>query len=236
MLSVRRLIVEWAPLSSTLTFIAAAGSARRRGGILIGRELRHVIGQVAAAHGTKCIKEDGRDNLHQLYYGTGPATMPSGMLPRSPASRRGRSQEGSCCPESLPRTPSTSTRLPRLLTSTAGEATKKSDNGDKKARAAQRAAQGRHLHLQGYQGCQQVQQERLQRSPTMATRRLVLPRELPKDAIYMATKAVDKYSRRGYKEVRERRQEGSCLRPREVPNARAKRAGQQLKRRILNLL
>ena len=125
-----------------LTFIAAAGSARRRGGILIGQELRHVIGQVAAAHGTKCIKEDGCDSLHQLYYGTGPATMPSGMLPRSPASRRGRSP-----------TPSTSRRLPRLSTSTAGEATKKSDNGDKKARVAQRAAQGRHLHLQGYQGC-----------------------------------------------------------------------------------
>ena len=32
-----------------------------------------MIGQVAAAHGTKCIKEDGRDSLHQLYYGTGPA-------------------------------------------------------------------------------------------------------------------------------------------------------------------
>ena len=182
-----------------LTFIAAGGSAWRRGGILIGRELRHVIGQVAAAHGTKCIKEDGRDNLHQLYYGTGPATMPSGMLPRSPASRRGRSP-----------TPSTSRRLPRLSTSTAGEATKKSDNGDKKARAAQRAAQGCHLHLQGYQGCRQVQQERLQRSPTTATRRLVLPRELPKDAIYMATKAVNKYSRKGYKEVRQQRQEGSC--------------------------
>ena len=172
-----------------------------------------MIGQVAAAHGTKCIKEDGRDSLHQLYYGTGPATMPSGMLPRSPASRRGRSQEGSCCPESCPRTPSTSTRLPRLLTSTAGEATKKFHNGDKKSRAAQgrhlhgyqgcrqvqqerlqrsprngdkkaraalRAAQGRHLH--GYQGCRQVQQERLQRSPRTATRRLVLRRELLKDA------------------------------------------------------
>ena len=149
MLSVRRLIVEWAPLSSTLTIIAAAGSARQRGKILIGRELRHVIGQVAATHGTKCIKEDGHDNLHQLYYGTGPATMPSGMLPRSPArvtSSRGRSP-----------TPSTSRRLPRLSTSTAGEATKKSGNGDKKACAAQRAAQGRHLHLQGYQGscCQE---------------------------------------------------------------------------------
>ena len=219
-----------------------------------------MIGQVAAAHGTKCIKEDGRDSLHQLYYGTGPATMPSGMLPRSPASRRGRSQEGSCCPESCPRTPSTSTRLPRLLTSTAGEATKKfhnerqevsccpescprtpstwlprlststageatkkSENGDKKARAAQRAAQGRHLH--GYQGCRQVQQERLQRSPRTATRRLVLRRELLKDAIYMATKAVDKYSRRGYKEVRERRTRRLVL-PREVPND-AKRAGQR---------
>ena len=158
-----------------------------------------MIGQVAAAHATKCIKEDGRDSLHQLYYGTGPATMPSGMLPRSPASRKGRSQEGSCCPESCPRTPSTSTRLPRLLTSTAGEATNKFDNGDKKSRAAQRATQGRHLH--GYQGCQEVQQERLQRSPRTATRRLVFPRELPKDTIYIykATKAVDKYSRRGYK-------------------------------------
>ena len=126
-----------------------------------------MIGQVAAAHGTKCIKEDGRDSLYQLYYGTGPATMPSGMLPRSPASRRGRSQEGSCCPESCPRTP-------RLLTSTAGEATKKFENGDK---------------------------------TRTATRRLVLRRELLKDAIYMATKAVNKYSRRGYKEVREWRQD-----------------------------
>ena len=166
-----------------LTFIAASGSARRRGEILIGRELRHVIGQVAAAHGTKCIKEDGCDNLHQLYYGTGPATMPSGMLPRSLArvtSRRGRSP-----------TPSTSKRLPRLLTSTAGKATKKSGNGDKKAHATQRGAQGCHLHLQGYQGCRQVQQERLQRSLAMVTRRLVLPRELPKDTIYIykATKA-----------------------------------------------
>ena len=201
MLSVRHLIVEWAPLSSTLTFIAAGGEARRRGRILIVWELHHGIGQVAAAHGTKCIKEDGRDNLHQLYYGTRPATMPSGMLPRSPAIRRGRSP-----------TPSTSRRLPRLSTSTAGEATKKFDNGDKKSRAAQRAAQGCHLHLQGYQGCRQVQQERLQRSPTTVTRRLVLPRELPKDAIYIykATKAVDKYSRRGYKEVRQPWQEGSC--------------------------
>ena len=111
---------------------------------------RHVIGQVAATHGTKCIKEDGHDNLHQLYYGTGPATMSSGMLPRSlerVTSRRGMSP-----------TPSTSRRLPRLLTSTAGKATKKSGNGDKKACAAQRRAQGRHLHLQGYQGsfCQEI--------------------------------------------------------------------------------
>ena len=36
-----------------------------------------MIGQVAAAHGTKCIKEDGHDNLHQLYCATGPATMPT---------------------------------------------------------------------------------------------------------------------------------------------------------------
>ena len=43
-------------------------------------------------------------------------------LPRSLASRRGRSQEGSCCPE----------MTPRLLTSTAGEATK---NGDKRRTA-----------------------------------------------------------------------------------------------------
>ena len=70
-------------------------------------------------------------------------------LPRSPASRRGRSQEGSCCPE----------RTPRLLTSTAGEnGGRQTADGDKKARAAQRATQGRHLH--GYQGCRQVQQER----------------------------------------------------------------------------
>ena len=41
----------------------------------------------------------------------------------------------------------------------------------------------------------------------IATRRFVLCRELLKDAIYMATKAVDKYSRRGYKE---RRQDGLC--------------------------
>ena len=61
-----------------------------------------------------------------------------------------------------------------LLTSTAGEATKKSENGNK---------------------------------TRTATRRLMLCRELLKDAIYMATKAVDKYSRRGYKEVREQRQD-----------------------------
>ena len=123
------------PLSSTITFIAAAGSAgqlaarpaQRRGGILIGRELRPVIGQVAAAHGTKCIKEDGRDSLHQLYYGTGPATLPSGMLPRS--------QEGSCCPE----------RTPRLLTSTAGEATKKFENGNKTRTATRRLVLRREL-------------------------------------------------------------------------------------------
>ena len=62
-------------------------------------------------------------------------------------------------------------------------------DGDKKARAAQRAIQGRHLH--GYQGCRQVQQERtvdgrtagrLKRQMRMATRRLVLCRELLKDA------------------------------------------------------
>ena len=148
--------------------------AQRRGGILIGRELCPVISQVAAAHSTKCIKEDGRDSLHQLYYGTGPATMPSGMLPRSPASRRGRSQEGSCCPE----------RTPRLLTSTAGEATKN-----------------------GYKGYKERRQDENGDKTRTTTRRLVLRRELLKDAIYMATKAVDKYSRRGYKEVRERRQD-----------------------------
>ena len=128
-----------------------------------------MIGQVAAAHGTKCIKEDGRDSLHQLYYGTGPATMPSGMLPRSPASRRGRSQEGSCCPE----------RTPRLLTSTAGEnGGRQTADGDK---------------------------------TRTATRRLVLHRELLKDAIYMATKAVDKYSRRERRTADGgQRQEGSC--------------------------
>ena len=128
---------------------------------------------------------------------------------------------------------------------------KKSSNGDKQARAAQRGAQGRHLHLQGYQCCRQVQQERLQRSPATATSRLVLPREVPKDAIYIyqgyqgcgqvhqerlqrspvtatsrlmlprvvpkeaiymykATKAVEKYTRKGCKEVRQRQQAGSC--------------------------
>ena len=52
--------------------------------------------------------------------------------------RRERRQEGSCCAESCSRTPST--RLPRLSTSTAGEA---EENGDKDAKkAAQRAAQG----------------------------------------------------------------------------------------------
>ena len=74
-------------------------------------------------------------------------------LPRSPASRRGRSQEGSCCPE----------RTPRLLTSTTRE------NGGRQAADSRRRT---------------------------ATRRLVLRRELLKDAIYMATKAVDKYGRR----------------------------------------
>ena len=40
----------------------------------------------------------------------------------------------------------------------------------------------------------------------MATSRLVLPREVPKNAIYIykATKAVDKYSRKGCKEVWQR--------------------------------
>ena len=66
--------------------------------------------------------------------------MPSGMLPRSPASRRGRSQEGSCCPESCPRTP-TSTRLPRLdKYSRRGykevPQRRQDENGDKKSRAA----------------------------------------------------------------------------------------------------
>ena len=152
--------------------------AQRRGGILIGRELHPVIGQVATAHGTKCIKEDGRDSLHQLYYGTGPAKKSGNqkrkesrrlVLPREDAkavdkySRRerwtpdgGRRQEGSCCTESYSRTPST--WLPRLSTSTAGENGGRQTDGDKKARAAQRATQGRHLH--GYQGCRQVQQER----------------------------------------------------------------------------
>ena len=106
-------------------------------------------------------------------------------------------QAGSCCPERCPRTPSTSTRLPRLSTSTPGKAAKKSGNSNKQARAAQRGAQGRHLHLQGYQGCRQVQQERLQRSPAMVTSRLVLPREVPKDTISDGTKAVDKYTRKG---------------------------------------
>ena len=73
------------------------------------------------------------------------------------------------------------------------------ENGDKKARAAQRATQGRHLH--GYQGCRQVQQERTAdgrrrtangrrerrqnengNKTRTATRRLMLRRELLKDA------------------------------------------------------
>ena len=43
-------------------------------------------------------------------------------------------------------------------------------------------------------------------------RRLVLLREVPKDAVYIykATKAVNKYSRKGCKEVRQRQQEGLC--------------------------
>ena len=64
-----------------------------------------MIGQAAPGHGTKCIKEDGRDSLHQLYYGTAPVKK-SGkqkrkesrrlVLPREDAkavdkySRRGR--------------------------------------------------------------------------------------------------------------------------------------------------
>ena len=68
-------------------------------------------------------------------------------LPRSLASRRGRSQEGSCCPE----------RTPRLLRSTAGEnGGWQTADGEKKACAAQIATQGRHPH--GYQGCQEVRQ------------------------------------------------------------------------------
>ena len=59
---------------------------------------------------------------------------------------RQRRQEGSCCPGRCPRTPSTSRRLPRLSTSTAGKAAKKSGNSDMNARAAQRGAQGCHLH------------------------------------------------------------------------------------------
>ena len=152
---------------------------------------------------------------------------------------RQQRQEGLCCPERCLRTPSTSTRLPRLSTSTAGKAAKKSGNGDKKARAAQRGAQGHHLHLQGYQGCRQLQQERLQRSPATATRRLVLPREVPKDAIYIykATKAVNKYSRKGCKEVRQRRQEGSCCQERcpRTPST-STRLPRLLLPRILNLL
>ena len=57
-----------------------------------------------------------------------------------------------------------------------------------------------------------------------------MPRELPKDAIYIykATKVVDKYSRRGYKEVRQQRQEGSCcpescpMTPRELATVKKK--------------
>ena len=82
------------------------------------------------------LKEDGRDSLHQLYYGTGPATIPSGMLPRSPASRRGRSQEGSCCPE----------RMPRLLTSTAGEnGGRQTADGDKTRTATRKLVLRREL-------------------------------------------------------------------------------------------
>ena len=54
----------------------------------------------------------------------------------------GRRQEGSCCAEGYSRTPST--WLPRLSTSTVGEnggQQTADENGDKKARAAQRAAQ-----------------------------------------------------------------------------------------------
>ena len=62
-----------------------------------------------------------------------------------------------------------------------------------------------------------------------ATRRLVLRRELLKDAIYMATKAVDKYSRRGGRQTADgERQTRTATRRlvlrRELPND-AKRAG-----------
>ena len=100
--------------------------------------------------------------------------------------------------------------LPPCLQECCQEVRQAEEEGVKKARVAQR----------GRQCCWQVQQERLQITATKATkatkngdktrtatRRLVLRRELLKDTIYMATKAVDKYSRRGYKEVRERRQD-----------------------------
>ena len=67
----------------------------------------------------------------------------------------GRRQEGWCCAESYSRTPST--WLPRLSNKYSRRERRTAD-GDKKARAAQRATQGRNLH--GYQGCRQVQQER----------------------------------------------------------------------------
>ena len=107
------------------------------------------------------------------------------------------------------------------MTSTAGEnGGRQTADSDKKARAAQIATQGRHLH--GYQGCQEVRQAEEEgvkkavlpreyakavdkysrRERRTATRRLVLRRELLKDAIYMATKAAKKSGKQKRKESR----------------------------------
>ena len=234
------------PLSSTITFIAAAGSA--------GPAARRDSHWSRAA---SCDWPGGRCSRHQVFKGRRPRQSASVILWnqtchhafRNVAKKSGKQKRKESRRLVLPRELPNDAKAVQQerLQRTATKATKATKNGDKKARAAQRAAQGRHLH--GYQGCRQVQQERLQRSlrtatrrerrqegsccaescsrtpstwlprlststageatkkfengdkTRMATRRLVLRRELLKDAIYMATKAVDKYSRRGYKEV-----------------------------------
>ena len=128
----------------------------------------------------------------------------------------GRRQEGLCCADSYSRD----------AIYMATKAAKKS--GKQKRKESRRAC----VAQRGRQGCWQVQQERTADGRRrMATRRLVLRRGLLKDAIYMATKAVDKYSRREWRTAngrRERRQEGSCcaescpMTPRELATVKKK--------------
>ena len=180
------------PLSSTITFIAAASSAGRSAGPAARRDSHW-------SRAASCDWPGGRCSWHQVYKGRRPRQSASVILWnqtchnafRNVAKKSGKQKRKESRRLVLPREDAKAVDKYRRRgynerTSRRLQWRTADENGDKKARAAQRATQGRHLH--GYQGCRQVQQERLRQmfengdKMRTATSRLVLRRELLKDA------------------------------------------------------